>query len=302
MSGIKKLRPEDEDIAPRPNLLSWAAEQKTVGGVSPEPKSGVVNSVSLGDSDSLTYSGSQSWKITGGAEANTIGTGSGNDTVFGGDGNDNIQAGNGNNSIDAGADNDTVYAGNGNDRVTLGSGSDVFWGWGGNDFVDGGSGNDYIGGGNEVGQTSRFSGGTGNDQLSFSGGFGNGQLDGGNGNDWIGISTGHVIAIGGSGADTFYFTNNGPISAAIADFSTKDGDVINLQSLGTWSYDPKTGVTLFDAIGLENVSLTVEGDLDLGSYGQIDLPLLGQGLDQLVNAGALVFGSDWSYSGGGEKG
>ncbi len=309
--GVKK-RPEDEDATPRPNLLRFveggAASKATTENsevkkqtaptppIQPEknfdPNS--AQTISLGDDDSIKITSNKSWGIIGGAEANIIGTWGGNDTVSGGDGADSIDAGNGNNIVDAGADNDTVSSGDGNDVVKLGSGADMAWSLGGNDSIDGGSGNDYIVGGNKVGELSYYIGGTGNDQLSFNG-AGKAKMDGSNGKDWLGIS-GTAVATGGEGADTFNFSNNGKISSEITDFAPGDGDVINLQSLGTWSYDAVTGAVSFDAIGLEEISLTAGGDLDLGEYGSIQLPLLGiSDPSELVNTGALVLGSDWSY-------
>jgi Ca2+-binding RTX toxin-like protein len=295
----KKPRPEDDgDFIPRPNLLRFVEgsghqplppEMPNRPGITPQK-------IVLDDDDGLTISTSNPFTVIGGAEANNISTGKGSDTVSGGDGADNIDAGNGNNIVNAGADNDTVSTGSGNDMVRLGSGADFGWSSGGNDSIDGGSGNDNISGGNALGELSYYSGGTGNDSLWFSG-SGKAQLEGGNGNDMLGIS-GTVVATGGADADTFHFSNSG-ISARLTDFSPEEGDILNFQNLGTWSFDPRTETQHFDALGLEDMSVS-DGVVDLGEYGSVEVDLLGLNLTQLRDMGALQLGFDASYPGGGK--
>ncbi|MEN2988562.1 choice-of-anchor I family protein [Tistrella sp. BH-R2-4] len=121
----------------------------------------------------------------------------------------------------------------GNDDATFGARADTVRGGAGDDVIDGGAGNDRIDGGKG---TDTLMGGAGDDELYDA--AGNDALSGGSGNDTI--AAGHaagenVVMFGGSGADTFGFMAADDagidVAAVIADFSTIEGDVLDLSGL-----------------------------------------------------------------------
>src|SRR5919199_2959668 len=153
------------------------------------------------------------------------------------------------NNLSGGAGNDTITGGYGNDTISGGDGNDYLWGnYYGNDSISGGAGNDTIYGGyygnnslsGDAGNDT-ISGGYGNDSLY--GDYGNDSLSGGSGNDLINgynyfdIGTEYDTLTGGTGADTFVLGDSQKIYygdnydhgfATITDFSSVEGDTIQL--------------------------------------------------------------------------
>ncbi len=103
--------------------------------------------------------------------------------------------------------------------VSVGNQDDIIYGYDGNDTIHGGDGNDMLYGGN------------GNDTLYGQGG--DDTVYGGDGNDTLyGDYT-------GSGADTFVFKSGDAGIDTIADFSTAQGDKIDIHDILV-GYDPLT--------------------------------------------------------------
>lgn len=120
------------------------------------------------------------------------------------------------------------------------------------DAIEGGSGNDYI------------YGEAGNDTLIGNGG--NDYLYGGAGDDFLSGGSGSNYLSGGAGSDTFYFdaTALGGSLDTIADFSTAQGDVIDIRDVLDGGYDPLTD-NLADFVkftGLPYSGLRLSVDLD----------------------------------------
>jgi Ca2+-binding RTX toxin-like protein len=139
--------------------------------------------------------------IKGNNSANTIIDNNGSNIIFGYGGNDHL---------DGRGGNDTIHGGDGNDTVLGGSGSDILYGDLGDDRLEGGDGNDTLLGGEG---SDALIGGDGNDTLyatTFD------ALVGGAGNDTFVFEVSGALPatdpndhfVGGTGVDTFRFTNN----------------------------------------------------------------------------------------------
>jgi VCBS repeat-containing protein len=147
-------------------------------------------------------------------------------------------------SLDSGTGIDNAFTGtNANEVIDGQTGSDTIHGGGGDDLIYGGEGNDILNGG-------------GGDDIIF----------GGAGDDTINVSTGHDVIGLGEGKDVVqvdvsYLANNGGAEVTIADFSEKDGDVLdlNLDSGDTNSYILNFQEVLDDATatGSHYLELTV---------------------------------------------
>ncbi len=117
----------------------------------------------------------------------------------------------------------TINGTSANDRIDGAAGNDTLNGNAGNDLLIGGAGIDTLGGGDGI------------DELR--GGAGNDILGGGNGNDILVGGMGNDALAGGAGADVFRweFADRGvagtPASDTIADFSTAQGDKLDLRDL-----------------------------------------------------------------------
>ncbi|MBU2168432.1 MAG: hypothetical protein KKF88_11405 [Alphaproteobacteria bacterium] len=132
---------------------------------------------------------------------------------------------------------DTLTGTEDRDEIQAFGGNDVVHALGGDDFVNGGDGDDQL------------FGGDGNDTLL--GGGGADVIDGGAGDDFFDQDADSAIdrLIGGSGADRFMLHLYNPTSTAaftdvIADFSTADGDRLDLRvNAGTYVRfnDPLSG-------------------------------------------------------------
>lgn len=119
-----------------------------------------------------------------------------------------------------------VHGGEGNDWIGGGVGNDVFYGDTGNDVLIGDDGDD------------RLVAGEGDDTLIS--GQGADRLLGGGGSDSLFGGTGRDYLIGGSGADVFRFDPGdsggvGVVADCVFDFSSADGDLINL-----FQFNPRT--------------------------------------------------------------
>lgn len=197
------------------------------------------DTITGGESDDTLYGGTGDDVIYGNA---------GNDRLFGEDGDDELRGGDSNDVIDGGDDSDTLYGNGGDDTITGGSGIDVIYGGSGDDDLNGGSANDTIYGGTG---DDLIEGGTGNDRLFgesgnndiygqdgddiLTGGTGRNILSGGADNDTLFGGTGLTLFLGGSGADRFVIdaakVGNG--FDQIQDYSSSDGDIIDLSELFT---------------------------------------------------------------------
>ena len=210
-----------------------------------------------------------SWSINTGKGDDLISAlGTGNDTINAGGGHNAITLGNGHDIVTTTGD-DTVVAGSGHETIgavgrhasdvvygnssTLffvttdgaatvfgGSGTDTFFGGNGPDLVYGGSGgHNFLMAG--MGAATLFGGGNG-DQLFAIGGVGQ-ALHAGAGNETLSGafsggadtfygSAGATSIIGGSGNDTFVFTNGEAGGSATIQGFSHGSDVIDLQGYG----------------------------------------------------------------------
>jgi VCBS repeat-containing protein len=144
-------------------------------------------------------------------------------------------------------------ASNGPDTIYLGAGDDMFNAGGGNDTIYGGSGNDTINGGN--------------DDDTLYGGDGNDSVSGANNNDILVGGYGADTLAGSNGADTFRFLSLLDRGDTITDFSTAQGDKIDVSSidadssaLGDQSF--AWGGTTATTHGLWQVGSHIYGDVD----------------------------------------
>ena len=183
----------------------------------------------------------------------------GNDTIQGGQGNDNIFGGDGDDWIYDDENDDTINGGKGNDHIFAGPGVlDVIHGAEGDDELHGGTGIDEVYGddGDDAlfgeSDTDLMMGGEGNDYMN--GGDGVDEMFGGNGNDWMQGNVGDDNINGGSGNDLL---EGG--QGAVAN----DGDRLNGDS------PVGLGTTIIEWNGDGT-----EGDMDIGSYEEADIPIV----------------------------
>ena len=179
----------------------------------------------------------------------------GNDTLNGGDGDDGLDGGPGDDVLNGGAGVDWLYGGDGADQLNGGddtdalfgdAGNDILHGDGGGDLLDGGDGNDQLFGDDGAdwlfGQAGddMLDGGAGGDVLfsgdgndTLHGGAGNDSLDGGDGDDTLdgGPGTADVL-FGGSGADTFLFTQLSDGGDVVRDFNAAEDDTVAIDHAG----------------------------------------------------------------------
>lgn len=112
-------------------------------------------------------------------------------------------------NITGGGGNDTLYGGPGNDTIRGNNGADTIYGGSGNDDINGNNDGDFLFGGSN-----------------------NDTIVGSNGNDLIVGGYGADLLTGGNGADTFRYLSNLDTGDTITDFSTADGDKIDLEAFG----------------------------------------------------------------------
>ena len=173
----------------------------------------------------------------------------GNNQLNGGDGNDYLYDGPGNNVLIGGTGNDNYYVSNSATQITENPGE-------GDDTVYATvsyalpvnvealylSGPGLTGQGNDQGDqifgdgtyASTLIGGTGNDYIV--GGAGDDTIQGGGGDD---------LMYGGAGANHFVFTpaNEGPLVSTIGDFTSAQGDKIDLSAITTTGAHPGNALT-----------------------------------------------------------
>lgn len=226
--------------------------------------------------ENLVLSGSEDLNGTGSATANTITGNEGNNTLDGGAGDDTLYGGYGADRLIGGKGNDVLIGGEGDDVYVIDALGDVI-------IEDAGQGIDTVettvsytlganlehlilagtgkinGTGNAEDNeitgnkgVNTLDGGAGNDTLY--GGAGNDVLLGGLGDDILYGQDGADTLTGGDGADTFVFEADTAYKArdTITDFSTAEGDVIDLRDL-LELYDPLTNV-LSDFVRIDDSS------------------------------------------------
>ena len=268
-------------------------------------QSGLENLVLTGTDDINGTGNSAINTLVGNDGDNTLDGGAGNDTLFGGAGNDRLIGGAGNDSL-VGGDGDDTYvidtlgdviielAGEGIDTVetlvnnyTLGANLENLVIGGTSALSATGNALDNVMTGNKGANT--LNGGAGNDTLY--GGAGNDRLIGGDGDDILYGQDGSDTLTGGIGADTFVFEAATAYKArdTITDFSTADGDVLDLRDL-LEMYDPLAGnlsdfVRITESNGNSIVSVDRDG-VGTGA-GLVQIVTL-QGVTGLGDADALV--------------
>jgi Ca2+-binding RTX toxin-like protein len=224
-------------------------------------------------------------RATGGTGDDRLSGGDGKDKLSGGEGDDILMGDAGNDKLSGGIGDDTLRGGNGADSLIGDAGNDHIFGGEGRDVINGGDGNDVIyavvGDGNDV-----VFGGRGSDTIDFSQITANlnidlrrGQADssqtgrdtlsgienvkGGAGADRIVASTEVNVLDGGSGADTFVFTNAASANGdRIEGFA--EGDKVDLTA-----FMPKLDAGDF-----------IDGSATFGLAGQVRLTT--DGLDTII--------------------
>lgn len=239
---------------------------------------GANDTVNGGDMNDLLYGDGANDSLSGGNGSDTLYGGTGldslygnesNDTLYGERDNDTLYGGGNNDDLYGGTEQDLLYGEDGNDRLWGDSGNDTLFGGSGTDQLNGGSGNDALNG--DIG-IDTLNGDDGDDVLrggdmedKIYGGTGNDALFGDNGNDWLHGGPGNDVATGGASSDTFVFAS-GDNALRIADFTTKQGDVIRIDAA-------LLGGAATIATLQQHATLTATGTLitfDGGSTIQID--------------------------------
>ena len=239
------------------DLNGGTGGDQLLGGIGADDLDGADDNDRLegGDGDDVILGGSGNDILDGGSD---------NDSLNGGTGADQLLGGAGTDTLDGGAGNDTLNGGLGADAMTGGIGDDIF-------FVDDagdttsealGEGVDQVrttishtladnietltlqgvgnltGTGNGLANT--LNGNDGNNTLD--GAAGVDLLKGGHGEDTLIGGTGADILVGGTGADGFAVRQESLYSSlapagrllevdTISDFSTLDGDIIDLSAI-----------------------------------------------------------------------
>ncbi|MCI5044742.1 MAG: calcium-binding protein [Aquisalinus sp.] len=194
-----------------------------------------ANFVLTGDGRDRVTVGNGDNQIDTGAERDRVDAGDGNNLIVSGDGNDRVTVGNGDNQIDTGVGNDRVEVGDGNNVILTGLGNDLVFAGNGNNEIVGDAGKDRIftGEGSDVifgdADNDRIFSGAGADILF--GGTGNDRLSGEDGDDILIGDEGFDNLFGGAGADVFII-NAGTERDTIRDFSSEEGDTIDVSSFG----------------------------------------------------------------------
>ena len=214
--------------------------------------------------------------LTGNSGANTIAGGDGDDTVEGAAGNDTLTGGNGTDTVSyaSAASAVTFNLATTTSQSTGGAGSDTVSGF---ENVTGSAYNDTLTG---DANANIIRGGAGNDTLS-----------GGAGNDILYGEAGLDAMTGGLNADIFVFQAASAYSSidTISDFSTAQGDALNLANL-LGEYDPLTeAITDFvlAATSGANTTISVDRDGTGATYGFTQIATL-TGVTGLTDEAALV--------------
>lgn len=259
--------------------------------------------------------------ITGNSSANTLDGGIGADTMIGATGNDtyyvdnindvvvenlnggtdtivssvswtlaaNIErltlAGSANSSATGNSSANIINGNSGNNSIAGEGGNDTIYGHLGDDDLNGGDGNDQIYGDITSGVDTL----AGNDVLR--GGAGSDTLWAGAGSDFLWGGDGQDTMTGGDGVDVFVFEAANAFNNIdrITDFSTTQGDIIDISSLLS-GYDPLTSaITDFVLIENSGSSSTLKVDRDGAgtTYGFTQIALL-QNTTGITDEAALL--------------
>lgn len=251
--------------------------------------------------------------MTGNAGNNTLSGGSGgNDVLFGMGGNDKLTTGSGDDTLDGGEGADTMSGGSGNNLYIVDNVGDVVIGGSGIDTVHSsvtystssavenllltGTANINATGNNRA---NILTGNTGNNILS--GGAGDDTLIGDEGNDTLIGGSGADTLTGGDDADTFLFDLLSAFTAVdtVTDFSTGEGDVIDISNILSGIYNADTDnildFVMFEDSGADTiVSIDRDGAGTLYGFQQIALLTGVNGLtdeEALIASGNLVIGA-----------
>lgn len=184
--------------------------------------------------------GTGTLRISGGSlsrlvSIENIETGAGDDTITGSAADNLIIAGDGANTVDGGAGNDTIIGGE--------------WGFAGyTEVLRGGAGDDLIyGNGSQIEVETVYYTELGTDRLI-----------GGAGNDTLHAGNGQVEMTGGTGADTFIFTDEMTFTQAFApeywsfarktitDFNRQAGDMIHFETVEDFTFVGQTRADQMD--------------------------------------------------------
>ena len=207
-----------------------------------------------------TSSGGDDW-FFGGAGADTLYGWTGNDSLDGGTENDFMFGEDGADYLDGWTGNDTMFGGNGNDRLYGYTGNDRLYGDSGNDLLYGEDGNDLLSGGLGL---DKLYGGNGSDVFEFSstresngttrdviGGFefdldsidlseidADATIAGNQAFRWTEATTGtpargFLMAVAGTGTDTWILGNTDSDTAAEFQLAVVDGSIVS----GYWLAD-----------------------------------------------------------------
>ena len=258
----------------------------------------VVSSVSfvLGTGlEHLTLTGTANINGTGNGSGNIITGNSGNNVLTGGAAVDTLVGGTGNDTLDGSGGNDAMSGGDGNDLYIVSNAGDSVSEQlnEGTDTVQ--AGVDYTLTANTENLTLTGAGnldGTGNNLNNLiTGNAGNNILTGNDGNDILSGGGGLDTLWGNLGADTFVFEASTAYNNidVIKDFSTGQGDVIDIRSLLT-GYDNLT-MNLTDFVDITTVgsdsSLRVDRDGAGTTFGFVQVATI-QGVAGLTDEAALV--------------
>lgn len=216
--------------------------------------------------------------------------GAGRDLLYGGTGTDYLTdragddvswGGSGRDLISTGDGNDTAFGGDGNDQLEMrGGGHDLFYGGAGDDLLSsqepsdgtmegyGGSGNDQMTNALEGAPRMIFYGGSGHD--AFVGGDRDDLFYGGEGKDHFWNSTGVDSFVGGAEADVAVLTDPKGDADHWIDFSTAEGDYIDIASVtdNQIAKDPfAEGFARLVDITLKNGEAAVAVEIDANGGG-----------------------------------
>lgn len=204
------------------------------GGSNDTLNGGDMNDLLYGDGGNDLLSGGFGLDtLYGGAGSDILSGNESNDTLYGDRDNDTLYGGGGQDDLYGGGEHDVLYGEDSNDRLWGDSGNDTLSGGGGADQLSGGAGNDSLNG--DIG-TDTLNGDDGDDIVrggdmddTVHGGAGNDSLFGDGGRDWLFGGPGQDVSTGGAGGDTFVFAASDN-ALRIADFTTRQGDVIRIDS------------------------------------------------------------------------
>lgn len=259
---LSKLTQFLSTATPQANSVTNSEIDTAAAEPVPTPADNSNDASSSSDSDNISNN-ADNQTIYGSVDDDSLTGGLGNDTIFGNDGNDSIDGGDGNDVLNGENGNDTITGAAGDDTANGGAGGDRLYGEDGNDNLNGDAGNDKLYGdaGDDI-----LNGGSNNDTLyggadndTLIGGNGKDVLIGGDGNDILIGGLGNDTLTGGLGADIFVFDSLADKKDAIADFSSLEGDKIQIGSsfgtdLSLFSYDNITGALSFNNVQIATLN------------------------------------------------